>query len=234
MSKNKKLTIIMPCLNEERTIGSCILEAQSWIKSSGEDVEILISDNGSTDKSVEIAKSLGVRVVVSPEKGYGNALRFGISSANSKYVIFGDSDGSYDFSNLTPFVDKLDQGFDIVMGNRFKGGIQKNAMPFLNKYLGNPGLSWLARTVHKIPIGDFNCGLRAFNLDSYENVKLKTTGMEFASEMVIAGVRKGLSIVEVSTILRKDGRDRKPHLRPWRDGFRNVKVILFTKFNNKN
>lgn len=232
MTSPKKITILMPCLNEELTIGSCIKEAKSWIKKTGEDAEILISDNGSTDKSVEIAQALGARVVLIEKKGYGNALRHGIASSNSKYVIFGDSDGSYDFSNLTPFVTKLDEGFDIVMGNRFKGGIAKGAMPFLNKYLGNPGLSWLARFVHRIPIGDFNCGLRAFNLESYKNVPLRTTGMEFASEMVIAGVKRGLSITEVPTILRKDGRNRKPHLRPWRDGLRNVKVILLTKLNS--
>ncbi len=221
-----ELTILMPCLNEERTLGICISKARQYLASSGVTGEIVIADNGSTDKSVEIAGSLGARVVNVEEKGYGSALLNGIKAARGRFVIMGDSDDSYDFLNLGPYVEKLREGNDLVMGNRFKGGIAKGAMPFLHRYLGNPVLSFTGRLFFNIRVRDFHCGLRGFNRERILNTGLCTTGMEFASEMVVKSALNGLKITEVPTTLKKDGRDRPPHLNTWRDGWRHLRFLL--------
>lgn len=221
-----KLTILMPCLNEAETLALCINKANSWIAQAGIEAEVLISDNGSTDGSQDIARSLGARVVDAPEKGYGAALFYGATHAKGKYIIMGDSDDSYDFSKLDNFVEKLDEGYDLVMGNRFLGGIEPGAMPWKNKYIGNPVLSWIGRVLFKCPAKDFHCGLRAFTKEAFERMDLRTTGMEFASEMVIKANLLDMRIAEVPTTLSKDGRSRPPHLKPWRDGWRHLRFML--------
>lgn len=221
-----ELTILMPCLNEERTLPKCIREARSFLDFNGVSGEILIADNGSTDRSIDIASEMGARVVRVSEKGYGAALKAGINSAQGRFVIFGDSDESYDFSSLSMFLDELRSGRDLVVGNRFQGGIHQGAMPVLHRYLGNPVLSFIGRLLFNAPIGDFHCGLRGFRRDAIVDLNLKTTGMEFASEIIIRAALSGLSLTEVPTILRKDGRDRAPHLRTWRDGWRHLIFML--------
>jgi glycosyltransferase involved in cell wall biosynthesis len=221
-----ELTILMPCLNEAETIGICIRKARGYIEHSGIPGEVLIADNGSTDGSREIALELGAKVVSVPEKGYGSALISGINSARGEYIIMGDADDSYDFSNLDPFIQELQRGGDLVMGNRFKGGIRKNAMPFLHKKLGNPVLSFIGRLFFDIKIGDFHCGLRGFKAEKIRSLNLKTTGMEFASEMIVKARFFNLNIVEVPTVLYPDGRSRPPHLKTWRDGWRHLVFLL--------
>lgn len=221
-----ELTILMPCLNEAETIEVCIRKAQKYLEDSGISGEILIADNGSTDGSIEIAQSLGARVADVPSRGYGAALLGGIDAADGKYVIMGDADDSYDFSSLQPFIDRLRGDVDIVMGNRFKGGIAPGAMPFLHRYLGNPVLSWLGRLFFDIPVGDFHCGLRGFSRDRIRALNLRTTGMEFASEMVVRASLSDYRIEEVPTKLARDGRSRPPHLRTWRDGWRHLSFLL--------
>ncbi|NAS10367.1 glycosyltransferase [Flavobacteriaceae bacterium R33] len=216
----------MPCLNEVETLAICIKKAQAFLKKYSISGEVIIADNGSTDGSVKVAEKLGVKVVHAALKGYGAALREGIDHAEGIYVIMGDSDDSYDFSNLMPFIDKLREGHDLVMGNRFKGGIKKAAMPFLHKYVGNPVLSYIGRLFFKVNIGDFHCGLRAFSRKSYEKMNLKTIGMEFASEMVVKASLLKMSISEVPTTLSPDGRSRPPHLRTFRDGWRHLRFLL--------
>jgi len=222
-----ELTILMPCLNEIETLEVCIRKAQTYLRESGVDGEVLISDNGSTDGSQALARKLGARVVDAPQKGYGAALIAGIDGAQGRYIIMGDSDDSYDFSRLDAFVHSLRDGADLVMGNRFKGGIEKNAMPPLHRYLGNPVLSTMGRVFYRTPVGDFHCGLRGFSRAAILNLKLSTPGMEFASEMVIKASLAGLRIDEVPTTLSPDGRSRPPHLRSWRDGWLHLK-LLFT------
>jgi len=187
---------------------------------------VLVADNGSTDGSPELATQAGGRVVAVAAKGYGNALRGGIAAARGKYILMGDADGSYDFSHLSRFVEKLRAGADLVMGNRFLGGIEPGAMPWKNRHIGNPVLSFIGRLFFRTGIGDFHCGLRAFSAEAYRRMDLRTTGMELASEMVIKSVLFGLRVEEVPTVLRKDGRDRPPHLRPWRDGWRHLRFML--------
>ena len=221
-----ELTILMPCLNEAETLEICIVKAFDYLKRSGVDGEVLIADNGSTDGSQDIAKRLGARVVDVPVKGYGAALIAGIDDARGEFVIMGDSDDSYDFSNLDPFVDALRAGSDLVMGNRFAGGIAKNAMPPLHRYLGNPVLSTVGRVFYRTPVKDFHCGLRGFSRDAIQGLHLDTPGMEFASEMVIKATLTGLKITEVPTTLKPDGRSRPPHLRSWRDGWLHLKLLL--------
>jgi len=221
-----KLTVLMPCLDEAETLASCIRKAQSWATRSGVSTEILIADNGSTDGSQEIAKSLGARVVQVTQRGYGSALFHGSMAAEGNWIIMGDSDDSYDFSELDAFVQKLREGFDLVMGNRFLGGIAPGAMPAKNRYIGNPILSWIGRLLFKCPARDFHCGLRGYTKDSFVRMDLRTTGMEFASEMVIKANLLGMRIAEVPTTLSKDGRSRPPHLRPWRDGWRHLRFML--------
>lgn len=222
-----ELTILMPCLNEAETLGPCIADAQAFLARSGVCGEVVIADNGSTDGSREIAASLGARVVRVAERGYGAALRRGIAAARGRFVIMGDSDHSYDFANLDAFLAALRDGADLVMGNRFRGGIEPGAMPPLHRWLGNPVLSFLGRLFFRVPVGDFHCGLRGFRRDRVRALGLVTPGMEFASEMVVRAALEGLRIVEVPTRLRPDGRSRPPHLRTWRDGWRHLRFLLF-------
>jgi len=222
-----ELSIVMPCLNEVLTLEACITKARASLEREGIEGEIIVADNGSTDGSIELAERLGARVVHVPEKGYGRALSFGIREARGTYVIMGDSDDSYDFSNLGPFVEKLREGYDLVMGNRFLGGIAPDAMPFSHRYIGNPMLSALGRSIYKTRVcGDFYCGLRGFKKSSIEKLQLQSQGMEFALEMVIKSALYWLKITEVPTTLSPDGRDRKPHLRTYRDGWRSLRLYL--------
>ncbi len=225
-NNNIELSVVMPCLNEAETIEVCIRKAFSWMKANNVMGEVVIGDNGSTDGSQKLAENLGARVIAVPRKGYGSALMGAIEAARGKYVIMGDSDDSYDFENLTLFVEELRKGKDLVMGNRFKGGIKEGAMPFLHRYLGNPVLSFIGRLFFKCPVADFHCGLRAFRQDIVSLLDLKTTGMEFASEMVVKATIFKLNITEVPTTLSKDGRTRPPHLRTWRDGWRHLRFLL--------
>lgn len=219
----------MPCLNEERTLSSCIRKAQAFLDRTGIVAEILVSDNGSSDRSREIASENGARVIHVSQRGYGAALNAGIHAAQGKFVIMGDADESYDFSQLDNFVLALRSGADLVMGNRFKGGIAPRAMPPLHRYLGNPVLSWLGRTFFHAKIGDFHCGLRGFSRDAVLRLGLVSPGMEFATEMVAKAALAGYTIHEVPTTLRPDGRNRPPHLRTWRDGWRHLLfMLLFT------
>ncbi len=222
----KEVSVVMPCLNEAETLAICIQKAQTYFKAHNIDGEVIIADNGSTDGSQQIALNMGARVIDVPNKGYGNALKGGFDQASGKYIIMGDADDSYDFSHLSLFVEKLRSGYDFVIGNRFKGGIQKNAMPFLHKYLGNPVLSFLGRLFFKSSIGDFHCGLRGFSNEAYQKMKLTTTGMEFASEMIVKAHLMNYKITEVPTILYPDGRSRKPHLKTWSDGWRHLRFLL--------
>lgn len=223
---NIELSVVMPCLNEAETIETCIRKAFTWMEKNGVNGEVVIGDNGSTDGSQKMATDLGARVIDIPRKGYGSALMGAIEASKGKYVIMGDSDDSYDFSNLNLYLDQLRNGYDLVMGNRFKGGIAPGAMPFLHKYLGNPVLSFIGRLFFKCPVGDFHCGLRGFRQDIVNLLDLKTTGMEFASEMVVKATIFKLKITEVPTTLSKDGRSRPPHLRTWRDGWRHLRFLL--------
>jgi glycosyltransferase involved in cell wall biosynthesis len=221
-----ELTILMPCLNEAETVGTCIGKAQRFLAQAAISGEVLIADNGSTDGSQAIAEKLGARVVTVADRGYGAALIGGIQAANGRYVIMGDADDSYDFSALAPFVERLRGGADLVMGNRFKGGIAPGAMPFLHRYLGNPVLSWTGRLFFHLRVGDFHCGLRGFNRERLTTLNLRTTGMEFASEMVVRAALADFRIEEVPTALNKDGRSRPPHLRTWQDGWRHLSFLL--------
>jgi len=221
-----ELSIVMPCLNEAETLSTCIGKARDYLERHKIAGEVLIADNGSSDGSQEIATNSGARVVPIPERGYGSALRGGIAAAKGQYIIMGDADDSYDFTNLSPFLEKLRQGYDLVMGNRFQGGIKPGAMPVLHKYLGNPVLTWLGRLFFGSPCGDFHCGLRGFSKQAIEQLNLRTTGMEFASEMVVKASLYGLKITEVPTTLSPDGRSRPPHLKTWRDGWRHLRFLL--------
>lgn len=226
LNMNNGISIVMPCLNEAQTIAVCIEKAFNSIKMRDMGGEVIVADNGSTDGSIQIAKSLGARVVHIKEKGYGSALRGGIEAAQNEYVIMGDADDSYDFGNIIPFIDKLDEGYDLVMGNRFQGGIEKGAMPWSHRYIGNPILSGIGRIFYRTKIGDFHCGLRAFRKTSIEKLKLSTTGMEFASEMIVKATLFNLKIAEIPCKLYPDGRDRPPHLRSIPDGFRHLLFLL--------
>lgn len=221
-----ELSIVMPCLNEAETLAICIQKAQRFIESNEIVGEIIIADNGSTDGSQQIAERHGTRLIHVPEKGYGNALRGGIEAASGNYIIMADADNSYDFEQLMPYIIKLRDGYDLVMGNRFKGGIKPDAMPFLHKYFGNPVLSFLGRLFYNIKIGDFHCGLRGFTKKAFYKMDLKTTGMEFASEMIVKSKLNELKVTEVPTILYPDGRTRKPHLKTWSDGWRHLRFLM--------
>ena len=221
-----ELSVVMPCLNEAETLAICIQKAQMFFDTEKVIGEVVIADNGSTDESQMIAKKLNARIINVKEKGYGSALRGGIGAAKGKYVIIGDADDSYDFNNLLPFLYHLRNGFDLVMGNRFKGGIKKGAMPFLHRYLGNPVLSFIGRLFFKTYIGDFHCGLRGFSKVAYNKMQLRTVGMEFASEMVVKASLMKLKITEVPTILSPDGRTRPPHLNTWSDGWRHLRFLI--------
>lgn len=221
-----EVSIVMPCLNEAETIGRCIAKAADWLSRRGVAGEIVVGDNGSTDGSIDLARRLGARVVHVARRGYGAALDGAIRVAHGRFVIMGDSDDSYDFASLDPFLERLREGWELVMGNRFAGGIKPGAMPWKNRYVGNPLLSWVGRTLFGIAQRDFHCGIRGFTREGYERLHLATSGMEFASEMVIKARYHGLRITEVPTVLWPDGRSRPPHLRPWRDGWRHLRFML--------
>jgi len=221
-----EVSVVMPCLNEAETLETCIVKARRALQEANIAGEVVIADNGSSDGSVEIAERLGARIVNVRAKGYGNALMAGITAARGKYVVMGDADDSYDFGHIPRFVERLRAGADLVMGNRFQGGIEPGAMPFLHKYLGNPVLSQVGKLLFKSPVGDFHCGLRGFSKAAFERMGLQTTGMEFASEIVVKSSLLGFSIAEVPTTLSPDGRSRRPHLRTWRDGWRHLRFLL--------
>lgn len=221
-----ELSIVMPCLNEAETLAACLRKARGFLERSGIRGEVVVADNGSSDGSPQIARDLGARVVEVAERGYGSALHGGITAARGRYVIMGDADDSYDFSALAPFVERLRAGDALVMGNRFQGGIRPGAMPWLHRWLGNPVLSALGRLFFRAPVGDFHCGLRGFSRAAYARIRPRTTGMEFASEMVIKATLAGLSIGEVPVVLYPDGRSGRPHLRTWRDGWRHLRFML--------
>ena len=221
-----ELSVVMPCLNEAATVGICVKKAIDALERHGIRGEVIIADNGSTDGSQQIARDFGARVVPVERRGYGSALRSGIAAAHGQFVLMGDADDTYDFSQLNQFVAKLREGYDLVMGNRFRGKILPGAMPALHRYLGNPVLTGLGRLFFKSPVGDFHCGLRAFRKDAIERLGLRTLGMEFASEMVVKATAFGLRITEIPTTLSPDRRDRPPHLRTWRDGWRHLRFLL--------
>jgi Glycosyl transferase family 2 len=221
-----EVSVVMPCLNEAETLESCIIKARSGIEEHHLSAEIIVADNGSTDGSQAIATRLGARVIDVAEKGYGSALRAGIEAATGKFVIMGDADDSYDFSAIYPFVEQLRRGYDLVMGNRFRGGILPGAMPWKHRWFGNPILTGLGRLFFRSAAGDFHCGLRGFTKKAYRRMDLQTTGMEFASEMVIKATLMGLRIGELPTTLHPDGRSRPPHLRSWSDGWRHLRFML--------
>jgi len=221
-----ELTIVMPCLNEAETLATCIRKAQRSLNELKIIGEIVVADNGSTDGSQEIARQTGTRVILVEDKGYGNALMAGIAAARGTYVIMGDADDSYDFSALGPFIEKLREGYDLVMGNRFLGGINRGAMPPLHRYLGNPVLTTIGRLFFHSPCGDFHCGLRGFRKAAIMQLDLRTTGMEFASEMVVKATLRKMRIAEVPTTLSPAGRSRPPHLHRWRDGWRHLRFLL--------
>ena len=220
------VTFLMPCLNEELTVGLCVSQAMSSLQKSGLTGEVLIADNGSDDRSREIASSYGARVIDVEQRGYGSALIVGIENARSRYVIMGDADGSYAWDDVQEILQELMSGADLVMGNRFLGKIHPGAMPFINRYIGNPLLSFIGRLFYKLPVGDFHCGLRGFDREKILALDLRSPGMEFASEMVVKAGLSQLRISEVPTELRKDGRDRKPHLRPFHDGWRHLRFLF--------
>ena len=226
LSDQIELSIVLPCLNEERTVGNCVGQAMSFLASHHIQGEVIVADNGSSDRSVEIAKSSGAIIVPVNDKGYGNALKGGFQAARGDFIIMADADQSYDLIHLMPFVEKLRAGYDLVMGNRFKGGIQKGAMPWHHKYIGNPILSFIGQLFFKTPAKDFHCGLRGFTKAAIEKMNLQTTGMELASEIVIKASILGMRVSEVPTTLSPDGRDRRPHLRSFRDGWRHLRFLL--------
>jgi len=221
-----ELTILMPCLNEAATVASCVAKARSFLERTGIEGEVLIADNGSEDGSRELAERAGARIVEVAQRGYGAALAGGIAAARGRYIIMGDADDSYDFASLDGFVARLREGYPLVMGNRFRGGIRKGAMPFLHRYLGNPVLSFVGRLLFRNRVGDFHCGLRGFDREAVRSLYLKTTGMEFASELVVKASLAGWRIAEVPTTLSPDRRGRPPHLRTWRDGWRHLRFLL--------
>lgn len=225
-SESLEVSIVMPCLDEAATVGTCVRKACGFLKTRRIDGEVIVVDNGSTDGSPAIAEQAGARVVRAPLRGYGNALMAGIEAATGRYVIMGDADDSYDFERLDPFVAKLREGYDLVMGDRFAGGIERGAMPVVHRYFGNPALSFLGRLFFGSPVRDFQCGLRGFRRDAVLALGLSTGGMEFASEMVVKSALRDLRVTEVPTTLSRDGRDRAPHLRTWRDGWRYLRFML--------
>jgi glycosyltransferase involved in cell wall biosynthesis len=220
------VSVVMPCLNEVATIGGCIQECLNTFASANLRGEIVVGDNGSTDGSQEISRSLGARVVSVPLRGYGSALLAGIRACNAELVVMGDSDGSYDFTQIPLFLSKLHEGNDLVVGDRFLGGIEPGAMPWLNRYIGNPLLTRIGGVLFRSDVRDFQCGIRGFRRDTILGLGLESLGMEFASEMIAKSTLAGLRIGQVPAKLRKDGRNRPPHLRPWRDGWRNLKYML--------
>lgn len=221
-----ELSVVMPCLNEAATVGICVKKSMEALERHGIRGEVIVADNGSTDGSQQIAREMGARVVAVERRGYGSAIQSGIAAAQGQFVLMGDADDTYDFSQLNEFVAKLREGYDLAMGNRFKGKIMPGAMPPLHRYLGNPVLTGLGRLFFKSPVGDFHCGLRAFRKDAIVRLGLRTLGMEFASEMIVKAAAFGLRVTEIPTTLAPDRRDRPPHLRTWRDGWRHLRFLL--------
>jgi len=221
-----EVSFVMPCLDEARTLEGCIRAAQRCIEENGLRAEIVVADNGSRDGSPAIAARCGARVVSVPERGYGAALRAGFAAARGRYLIMGDADGSYDFSACMPFIERLRAGDDLVMGSRFRGRILPGAMPWKHRWIGNPILSAIGRLLFRSPVSDFHCGLRALTREAFQQMDLRTTGMEFASELVVKATVRGMRISEVPITLHPDGRDRPPHLRSWRDGWRHLRFLL--------
>jgi hypothetical protein len=226
MSEDLELSVVMPCLNEANTVALCVTKALGFMERHQIRGEVVIADNGSSDGSQKLAEEAGARVVAVPDKGYGNALMGGFLAARGRFIIMGDADDSYDFSSLEGFVEKLREGFQLVMGNRFRGGIAPGAMPIHHRYLGNPVLTGIGRLFFHSHCGDFHCGLRGFHRDILPILDLRTTGMEFASELVVKSELHRLKICEVPTRLAKDGRGRPPHLNSWRDGWRHLRFLL--------
>jgi glycosyltransferase involved in cell wall biosynthesis len=221
-----ELSVVMPCLNEARTLGTCIRKAQASFERIGIAGEVVVADNGSTDGSREIAEELGARVVPVEQRGYGAALTGGIAAARGRWVIMGDADDSYDFSDLEPFVQQLREGYDLVAGNRFEGGIREGAMPWLHRRLGNPALSFVGRRLYGTPCGDIYCGLRGFDREKVAALDIRSSGMEFAIEMIVKATMMGLKVTEVPTTLSPDAEGREPHLNTWRDGWRSIRLLL--------
>lgn len=221
-----ELSVVMPCLNEHETVGTCVRKALKTLREAGINGEVIVADNGSTDGSIELARSEGARVVNVADRGYGNALIGGISAARSKFVLMADADDSYNFTHIPAFLEQLYAGSDLVMGNRFQGGIEKDAMPHLHRYLGNPVLTGIGRLFFHSPCGDFHCGIRAFRKESFLRMNIRSTGMEFASEMIVKASLLQMKISEIPTTLSPDGRSRPPHLRTWRDGWRHLRFLL--------
>lgn len=222
----KELTILIPALNEEHTIGICVKKANCFLVENNINGEVLVADNGSTDKTVEIAKNLGARIVNVKEKGYGNALINGSKEAKGKYTIMGDADDSYNFLEIMPILEKLRDDYDMVIGNRYIGNMQKGAMKFSHKYFGTPLISWLGRIKYKVTIMDFNCGLRGYATQKINNLNCKCGGMEYATEMIIKARKANLKMLEIPINFYKDGRNKEPHLRTIKDGIRHLKVIF--------
>lgn len=221
-----EVSIVMPCLNEAETLASCVQKAQRAIAQLGVSGEVVVADNGSTDGSAAIASRLGARVVEVPRRGYGSALIAGIDAARGELVIMGDADDSYDFTAIRPLIDRLRAGDDLVIGNRFAGGIERGAMPWMHRWVGNPVLTFIGHVFFHSPVGDMHCGLRGFRKAAYKAMRLRATGMEFASEMVIKASLQRMRIAEVPVTLSPDGRSRPPHLRTWRDGWRHLRFML--------
>jgi glycosyltransferase involved in cell wall biosynthesis len=221
-----ELTILMPCLNEAETIQTCVRKAMSFLQRANISGEVIVADNGSTDDSQALAQAVGARIIAIPTRGYGAALLGGIQAAHGRFIVMADADDSYDFTALDPFVEQLRAGYDLVMGNRFRGGIKPHAMPPLHRYLGNPVLTGIGRLLFRSPCGDFHCGLRGFRREAILSLGLVSSGMEFASEMVVKATLRKLHIAEVPTTLSPDGRSRAPHLRSWRDGWRHLRFLL--------
>jgi glycosyltransferase involved in cell wall biosynthesis len=224
--RSVEVSIVMPCLDEARTVGTCVTQARMALDRLGLQGEVIVADNGSSDGSAEIARDHGARVVQAPKRGYGSALQAGIAAAGGTYVIMGDADESYDFSSIEPFLERLRAGDQLVMGNRFQGGIRPGAMPWHHKYIGNPVLTGILNLLFRTPIHDAHCGLRAFRRDAYSRLGLHTTGMEFASEMVVRAAIQRQRMSEVPVILYRDGRRRTPHLRSFRDGWRHLRFLF--------
>lgn len=227
--KKVELTILIPCLNEEKTIGICIKKAQNFLKENNINGEVLVIDNGCTDKSIDIAKELGARVEFVKEKGYGNALINGSKLANGKYTIMGDADDSYNFAEILPIYEKLKEGYELVIGNRYTGKLEKGAMKFTHQYIGTPVISFMARKKFEIPVRDFNCGLRGYNTELIKKLQFQSTGMEYATEMIIKAKQENLKIIEIPINFYKDGREGASHLNAIKDGISILKIIFQNK-----